>query len=129
MATNTIAKHSLIFQSKNLAAGGIENLRRQLTGLGRTGDKTATQFSTIGSKIRSGLAGIGAVLGVGGGAFGAGFAIKLAAEAETTRVSFETIIGSASEAKKVLSELKDFSASTPLQLPELQDAAMCGGTT
>lgn len=123
MATNTIARHSLVFQSKNLAAAGIDQLRRQLTGLGRQGNQTATQFGQIGNRIRSGLGNLGAILGVGGGAFGAGFAIKLAADAETARVSFETIIGSASEAQKVLGDLKQFSASTPLQLPELQDAA------
>jgi tape measure domain-containing protein len=52
----------------------------------------------------------------------AGWGIKLAAEAETAQVAFEVMLGSASRATSMISELKAFSASTPFEFTDLQDA-------
>lgn len=116
MATNTIAKHSLIFQSKNLAAAGIAQLRRQLGGLGNQASQTQASMATMASKIKRSIVGLGLI-------GGAGFGLKLAADAEKSRVAFEVLVGSAGEAKRVMEDLRKFSAETPLQFPELQGAA------
>lgn len=65
-------------------------------------------------------------LAVGGIALGAaavGWGIKLAADAETARVSFEVLTGSAKVAKKTLEDIRSFAASTPFQTKDLTAAA------
>lgn len=52
-----------------------------------------------------------------------GWGIKLAADAEQAEIAFTTMLGSASGAKAVLSELEQFAASTPFQLKDLRDGA------
>lgn len=49
--------------------------------------------------------------------------IEQAINFETTRISFETMLGSGAAAQKFLSELVDFAAKTPFQLPELEAAS------
>lgn len=51
------------------------------------------------------------------------YAVKLAADAEQTRVAFETMLGSAELAKKTIGSLKDFTASTPFGETEVLGAA------
>lgn len=52
---------------------------------------------------------------VGGG-------IRLAADAEDAQIQFKVLLKSASEAEKLLGNIKQFAASTPFQFPELRDA-------
>lgn len=61
---------------------------------------------------------VGAVLG-GFGAVGAAASLKLAAGFEQTRVSFETMLGDAAEATKLLEELTEFSTRTPFEPDEI----------
>ena len=49
--------------------------------------------------------------------------IEFAAALEKQQVAFETLLGSADKATKLFDEIKDFSASTPFQLPDLTSAA------
>ena len=49
--------------------------------------------------------------------------IRTGAQAEKTAVAFETFLGSAKEAKKVMKEVRDFAATTPFELPEVTNAA------
>lgn len=62
----------------------------------------------------------------GAGALGAGLVMKhgleLASNLEQTTVAFETMLGSASAARKMLADLQQFAASTPFQLTGIQDA-------
>lgn len=50
-------------------------------------------------------------------------ALKNAAEFEKQRVAFETLLGSADRAKALLTEIEEFSAATPFQLPGLIEGA------
>ena len=45
--------------------------------------------------------------------------LKFAADLEKQSIAFEVMLGSASKATKLFDEIKDFSATTPFQLPEL----------
>lgn len=56
---------------------------------------------------------------VAGGAVG----LKTAASMEQARISFETMLGSASKADAFLRDLSSFAAKTPFEFPELQTAA------
>lgn len=52
----------------------------------------------------------------------AGFALSTASAAETTEISFTTMLGSAEAAQQMISTLSDFAAKTPFELSGLQDA-------
>lgn len=49
--------------------------------------------------------------------------VKLAADAESTAAAFETLAGSAGAAGKLLNDLQSFSAATPFQQDDLNEAA------
>ncbi|MBE9194226.1 hypothetical protein IQ219_02540 [Synechocystis sp. LEGE 06083] len=49
--------------------------------------------------------------------------ISTGARAEKTAVAFETFLGSAEKAKKVMKDVRDFAATTPFELPEVTEAA------
>lgn len=67
-------------------------------------------------------AAIGAI-GAGGGIAGfAGWGVKLAAEMEQARVSFEVLADSAANGRKLLDDLWKFAAETPFEFDEVKDA-------
>jgi hypothetical protein len=69
-------------------------------------------------KFALALGGAGAALG----AFGLS-AVKAAANAEQTIIAFETMLGSAENAKKFYEDLVQFAARTPFELTGLETAA------
>tara|TARA_Y100000310_G_scaffold302772_1_gene340500 strand:- start:1 stop:1671 length:1671 start_codon:yes stop_codon:yes gene_type:complete len=76
--------------------------------------------------IASGLSRTAKIVGIGGLGLGAafvGFGVKIAAELEQAEVAFTTMLGSSELAKKTLTELQQFAASTPFQFTELVDAS------
>lgn len=92
---------------------------------------------TLGQRMRSGfgnsIRGFASFIGqtakagmlAGGAAVtAAGFiGVKTAAEMETARISFETMLGSGKKAEGFLSKLAAFAAKTPFDLPGLQKSA------
>lgn len=83
------------------------------------------KLNDVGSKMM----GIGAGLTAGvtvpiAGATAAigGFALKTASAAETTEISFTTMLGSSEAALDMMEELADFAAHTPFELSGLQTA-------
>lgn len=88
-------------------------------GLSSSATSAAAGVGSLVTKL--GLA-AGALAGVGSAAAAAFSGFKSAAALEQAQVSLETMLGSASEARRVLSELDDFAASTPFQFTELQRA-------
>jgi tape measure domain-containing protein len=68
------------------------------------------------------LAGVLGTIGVAGLGASAG-AVRLAGGLEQTSVAFEVMLGSAAAAKSMLDELQGFAATTPFQLPEIQQSA------
>ncbi|WP_158544606.1 tape measure protein [Blastococcus sp. TBT05-19] len=69
------------------------------------------------------LAGAAFTAGLGAATAGAGLGLKVAAEMETARIGFETMLGSAQKADAFLRDLQKFAAKTPFEFPELQTAA------
>ena len=90
------------------------------------------KMQDVGSKLNdvgSKMMGIGAGLTAGvtvpiAGATAAigGFALKTASAAETTEISFTTMLGSSEAALDMMEELADFAAHTPFELSGLQTA-------
>lgn len=110
-------------------------------GLGRVFSKVQQQAKGFGASFTKSLAGVGAsvaglgasiaTLGVGaiatggvaaGGLFSS-LGIRAAAAEEQVRVSLTTIIGDKEKAEKLLTDINQFAASTPFQLPDLQTSA------
>lgn len=83
------------------------------------------KFSASIGSVGVGVAGVGAAATAtfGGLAGALAFPVKLAADLEQTTVAFETMLGSADEAQKMLGQLRDFAASTPLAFDEIADAS------
>ena len=94
---------------------GAKASRGQLRGLSTTANTTTASISRLSTAV-GGLATLAAGLTVK-------FGIGLAAEAETARVGFEVLLGSASKARETLADLEQFAASTPFELAGLRDAS------
>lgn len=93
--------------------------------------KITSQITSIGESASASLAKSLSGIGVGlAGAFGAWkifetakFGVSLAAQAEQAQEAFETMLGSAQEAQKLMASLQKFAAQTPFEFPELRDAS------
>jgi tape measure domain-containing protein len=74
--------------------------------------------STLGNTMADGAARLGN--GIAGLASGM---IRMVADAESAKISFETMLGSGAKANKILSELREFAAKTPLEFAGLRSNA------
>lgn len=83
-------------------------------------------FADTGGGAFSRLGGVGAaafgVVAAGAGA-ALGFGLKIAKDAESAKIGFETMLGSGQKADAFLKQLKDFAAKTPFEFPELRESA------
>jgi len=97
--------------------------------------KIKDRISPSLSRIRSGLAGartaLGALAKAGAAAFAAlsagaialGAAVKKAFDFETSKVQLKALLGTVQAANQRFSELREFSAKTPFQLPDILKAS------
>ncbi len=100
-------------------------VRADDTGMQQDLAKTKARVSNMGAGI--GLSMRGIALGAGAAALAIGaltvkHGIGLAADLETTTIAFETMLGSAGAAKKMMADLTQFAAATPFELPQIQQA-------
>jgi tape measure domain-containing protein len=89
-------------------------------GLGGSGGGMTAMLSGMATKagaIGAAFAGIGTLVA------GATWATKLAADAEQVRTSFEVMLGSASKAQQMVSDIQGFAASTPFESAEIAQAS------
>jgi hypothetical protein len=107
----------------------VINLRMSSRGVTRSTKKARSglrgmreESDTSSVSLRRLQSAMGGVVALAGG-LAIKFGIGLAAEAETARVSFETMLGSADLARRTLEDLEKFAASTPFELAGLRDAA------
>ncbi|WP_221469359.1 tape measure protein [Cohnella nanjingensis] len=78
---------------------------------------------TIGS-IKSTLFSLPGMLGMAGGIAGGVVApTNLSGQMEQARIAFETMLGSATKARRLLDDLQDFANHTPFEFPELRDSS------
>ncbi len=94
--------------------------------------KAASAMTTIASKarlagsaltgVRSAFSGVGGILATVGATAGITKLLTLSAEAETTAISFEVLLGSVSKAKQALDNLKALDKKTVFGLQELSAA-------
>jgi tape measure domain-containing protein len=95
---------------------------KTVAGLKSVGAASLSVAGNIGGRLlgalKSGVVAIGALA-----VAGAGWGIKLAADAEQAEIAFTTMLKSGDAARAVLGELETFAASTPFQLNDLRDGA------
>lgn len=92
---------------------GINNARGDLGGFSNAVGGMVARLSTL----------VAAYVSVKKAMDALSLGVKFAADAEQAEVAFTTLLGSAKDAKSVLSDVARFAASTPFQLPELRDSA------
>lgn len=97
-------------------SAGIEKARRNAH------ENYAALSNSLENMNRNILIGLGAITGAIA-AIGA-VAIKTAGEFELLQVQFETLSGSAEDAAKLIKEMKEFAAKTPLEVRDIQQAAV-----
>lgn len=90
--------------AKDQASGTLDRVKGSLRGL-------VTGATLVGGAL-GGVAVAGGLMG-----------LKTAASMEQARISFETMLGSATKADAFLRDLQKFAAATPFEFPELQTAA------
>lgn len=101
--------------------------RQKLATAGKTaqdfGDKTGKAVGKVGSFIATNLNGAGLAAGTLGAALkiAGGAALKSAGNFEQTRIAMEGILGSADQARAMLSKLSDFAASTPFEFKDVAE--------
>jgi len=106
----------------NLVVNLSANSQRFSKGIGKA-QQRLTKFVAGAKASMASVGGIVAKVGGAIGVGGLGFGIKLAADAESAQVAFATLLGSSELAKKALSDLQGFAASTPFELGDLRNAS------
>ncbi|MEM7557483.1 MAG: tape measure protein [Planctomycetota bacterium] len=96
-------------------------LVRGLRGIEARVKKTGASIGAVGTKVANLGTGVASVGAVGLGALL--WPLKLAANMEKTEAAFSTLLKDQAKAKELLGEIRQFSASTPFQFPELADAS------
>ncbi len=86
------------------------------------GSAFASVASTVGGSVVGALKSAGKMIGLIAVA-GAGWGMKLAADAEQAEIGFTTMLKSGTQAKALLAQLEQFAASTPFSLSSLRDGA------
>lgn len=106
--------------------GGFNAAMGSIGSLGGVAGSAIGQITSLGSALAALgpiAAAVAVAVGVLVGAFSfASWGTKLAAEAETAQVAFETVLGSAKDASAVMSQISEFASSTPFQKDELTEA-------
>ena len=90
----------------------------KLVHIGDSLTSAGSKLADVGGKLTAGIT----VPLVGATAAAGTFALKTASAAETTEISFTTMLGSEEAALSMMEELADFAAHTPFELSGLQTA-------
>lgn len=95
------------------------------SGMSDIESKASAGFSKVGGIAKTGLSILGGALAGVTAAMGAGIAagVKYNATMESYMANFETMLGSADKADKLLGQLKEMGAKTPFELGDLADAS------
>lgn len=90
----------------------------------RTAQNSRGTLSQLGQSAMGTVGQIAGMLGAGSALAAVGFGVKLAADAEQTRISFEVMLGSAEKAKVMLSDLKAYADKSPFSGADTNEFAL-----
>jgi len=115
-ATATLRKvKSEVEKAGDAFKSSAQTMKKEFDKAGETLISVGDTFSTVGRKITTH---VGLPLLAAGG-----YAVKSAADMEQWRIAFETMLGSADKANKLLTDIKSFAAKTPFNVTELVEGA------
>lgn len=112
----------LIFIGTDKTGAAFNSVKGSLTGLSGSLNSLKNSFSNIGRSFDSMLVTgikVGAVTAVGALTAVGAASLKTASNFEQSRISFETMLGSGEKAGKLMSQIVDFAAKTPFELPQV----------
>lgn len=133
IVNNLIAKQNALVKARDES----KNIQ-QVKQLNKEIEQTSAQLAKLQNQkaggIFGGSGGLGGIIAGAAGGFGilgivnglktlGKTAFDQSIAFETTKISFETMLGSGQAAEKFLGDLVDFAAKTPFELPELQGAS------
>lgn len=125
-ATNKFASAAMgISPSMEKARSAIEKASNKVDSFTSKIENSAKRFDKSGRSWEA----IGTAAQVGVGVAAAAIttfmykSVKASAQMEQTRIAFTTMLGSASEANRFLTEMSDFAANTPFELPQVLDGS------
>jgi tape measure domain-containing protein len=113
----------VIVGNASQAEAALRGLGDEAEDLERQTGRFSGALAGMGGRLAAFGATVAAGIGIGAGAVGV-MAFKAAADAESMQVAFETLTGSAANAKKHMQDLTDFAARTPFELKGLQQASV-----
>jgi len=113
----------VIVGNASQAEAALRDLGDEAEDLERQTGRFSGALAGMGGRLAAFGATAAAGIGIGAGAVGV-MAFKAAADAESMQVAFETLTGSAENAKKHMQDLADFAARTPFELKGLQQASV-----
>lgn len=100
---------------------GVDDTVKSIDKLEKHSDSGSRAVAALGTTAKVAAAGV-AIAGTAIAAAGTA-AIKSAGEYEQNRIAFETMLGGADKARALLTEIADFSKSTPFELDEVVTAS------
>lgn len=107
-------KLQIVVDAQNRTQGTFNALQNNLDGVKKSYHGLQSTLTAVGTAGAASFAALGFLTkGV----------VKAGAEFEQTSIAFETMLGSAEQAKKTLDELSQFAAKTPFELPQLENTS------
>jgi tape measure domain-containing protein len=100
--------------------GGLKSARGMLSSFSSSVTSTVGQMAALGV---AGVAAGAALVGLGSAGGAISFGVQAAAQAEQAQVAFGTMLGSANAAKKMMGDIEQFAATTPLDTAGVTSAA------
>lgn len=108
------AKLKIVVDAENRTQAVFNGLQRNLDAIGKANHGLISAMKTVGTAGSIAFGSL-SLLTAGIVKAGAGF--------EQTQIAFETMLGSAEQAQKTLSDLSQFAARTPFELGQLEEAS------
>jgi tape measure domain-containing protein len=102
------------YKIRVVVEGEDRGATKVLEGAGRSLKDFGSSMVGLGGKLTAGIT--APLLGLGGGA------LKIASDFEQVQVAFNTMLGDAGKAQTLFNDIKEFSASTPFEFPEVVEA-------
>lgn len=116
MASKNISKLTILVGARSdKLRGDLARTNQHVQGFNRNIQQSTPTLGAWTAGIRGAAAGL-AALAV---SLGAVSIIKLAAQAETAHVAFSTLLGDAGAATKLIGDIREFAATTPLQQSDI----------
>lgn len=107
-----------------IRVGVVDNATAKLKNIegsvGNMANNTKSRMETATTASMAFATGLGALVAAGGVA--AGIGLNIAGSYQQTQIAFETMIGSAEGAQKLLADMADFAKKTPFELSQLEQA-------